>query len=607
MTESPQVLAQRAQQAMQEGRFDDAHPVLATLHAMLPTDPMVVLMQAYTYRAQGRGEEARAAFEKAIALQPEGPAIRGPYASWLVDLGEYEAAAAQYDAILASGQDLPEVHIDRLGALAHTSRRDEALADLAAFVERNPGLVRAANNLALFMRADDRMDEAEQVAADVLERDPGNARAARIVAQCRHEAGRDAGDALQQAARLAPEDLSLQASLAQAAVDDGRAEEGIALLEEAVAANPLWLEGHRSLADMKRQHTGDPDFAAHYEEAVRQAGDNPALWATWSSLVARVEGHEAALSIIERAEKALGSADAMLLARANSLSELGRFAEADAAFARLDPRGDLDHAKAYLRFLTMAKRFEEARDLGMALSDEGRADGETWPYTAIALRKLDDERWAWLEGQESFIRTFDLTDFRSRLPELRDELEALHVFRHQPIAQSVRGGTQTANILFRNQSPVIQDLVASLRDCVRDYIDGLPPRDAKHPLLRLPREGFRFSGSWSIRLTGGGFHASHIHTHGDISSAFYVTLPPSLQDGDESAASGPDRADNEAGWLALGEPAAELDTGLGPIRTIRPQQARLALFPSTMWHGTRPFDDGSRVTCAFDVVLKPYV
>ncbi len=239
----------------------------------------------------------------------------------------------------------------------------------------------------------------------------------------------------------------------------------------------------------------------------------------------------------------------------------------------------------------------------MALAEDGRADGETWPYTAIALRKLEDPRWDWLEGHESFIRTFDLGDFAARLPDLREALDRLHVFKHQPIAQSVRGGTQTANILFRNQEPVIQELVSGLRECVRDYIDALPPRDAKHPLLRLPRKGFRFSGSWSVRLSGGGFHASHIHTHGDISSAFYVTLPEDLASG-EGKRNG---SDPEAGWLALGEPAAELDTGLGPIRTVKPREARLALFPSTMWHGTRPFNKGERTTCAFDVVLKPYV
>jgi len=36
----------------------------------------------------------------------------------------------------------------------------------------------------------------------------------------------------------------------------------------------------------------------------------------------------------------------------------------------------------------------------------------------------------------------------------------------------------------------------------------------------------------------------------------------------------------------------------------RGEPARLALFPSVFWHGTRPFDDGERLTVAFDVVPR---
>ena len=74
---------------------------------------------------------------------------------------------------------------------------------------------------------------------------------------------------------------------------------------------------------------------------------------------------------------------------------------------------------------------------------------------------------------------------------------------------------------------------------------------------------------------------------GWLSSAFYVVLPPDL-------------GQNHAGWLTLGEPpAGQLD--LPPHRMIEPRPGRLALFPSWMWHGTRPFTEGERITVAFDV------
>jgi hypothetical protein len=41
--------------------------------------------------------------------------------------------------------------------------------------------------------------------------------------------------------------------------------------------------------------------------------------------------------------------------------------------------------------------------------------------------------------------------------------------------------------------------------------------------------------------------------------------------------------------------------GLAPYRLVEPKPGRLVLFPSTMWHGTRPFPAGERLTIAFDI------
>jgi hypothetical protein len=108
--------------------------------------------------------------------------------------------------------------------------------------------------------------------------------------------------------------------------------------------------------------------------------------------------------------------------------------------------------------------------------------------------------------------------------------------------------------------------------------------------LAFRRDFVRFSGSWSVRLLSGGRHVSHVHPQGWFSSALYVALPP-LED----------RGPEPAGWLTLGEPSNDLELDLPPFRLIEPKPGRLALFPSTMWHGTKPFAEGERLTVAFDV------
>ncbi len=100
----------------------------------------------------------------------------------------------------------------------------------------------------------------------------------------------------------------------------------------------------------------------------------------------------------------------------------------------------------------------------------------------------------------------------------------------------------------------------------------------------------RFAGSWSVRLSGQGHHANHVHPQGWLSSALYVALPAEAE-----------RGAGQAGWLTLGEPQAALGVELPPARTIEPRPGRLVLFPSIMWHGTLPFAAGERLTTAFDV------
>jgi hypothetical protein len=56
-----------------------------------------------------------------------------------------------------------------------------------------------------------------------------------------------------------------------------------------------------------------------------------------------------------------------------------------------------------------------------------------------------------------------------------------------------------------------------------------------------------------------------------------------------------------AGHIAFGTPPAELGLDLKPYRTTAPQVGHLAIFPSTMWHSTVPFDQGERLVIAFDV------
>jgi hypothetical protein len=88
-------------------------------------------------------------------------------------------------------------------------------------------------------------------------------------------------------------------------------------------------------------------------------------------------------------------------------------------------------------------------------------------------------------------------------------------------------------------------------------------------------------------LTGAGFHVAHVHADGVVSSAFYVAVPK-FEDSDRE------------GWLELGAPPADLRLDLKPLASVRPSPGVLALFPSFLYHATRTFGAGERLTVAFD-------
>ena len=79
----------------------------------------------------------------------------------------------------------------------------------------------------------------------------------------------------------------------------------------------------------------------------------------------------------------------------------------------------------------------------------------------------------------------------------------------------------------------------------------------------------------------------------------------STRDDDEDDEGGSEPVELEAVKSKKGEPDDNLGLDLPPWRKIGPKPGQLVLFPSWMWHGTRAFRDGARLTVAFDV-MPPY-
>jgi hypothetical protein len=332
-------------------------------------------------------------------------------------------------------------------------------------------------------------------------------------------------------------------------------------------------------------------FARSYDDALARMPTNLELRREQIIALVHAEQWEEALGAIASGRAAVGPNTMFDANEATIHSEMGEVERADILFASLADLPDVTIQLRRVRHFLRTGRMAEA-NLAIDPWLEGPQAYLFWPYASIAWRITEDPRWQWLEGDPSLVGVYDIADRLPPLDELADTLRRLHTVRGEPLEQSLRGGTQTDGNLFQQVDPMIVRLRETIRAVVAEHVAQLPPHDERHPFLGPDRtKPIRFAGAWSVRLSGGGYHANHVHPAGWISSALYVVLPPDLGEG-------------EAGFLALGEPQAQLKIDLPPTRVVEPKPGRLALFPSWMWHGTRSFGAGERLTVAFDVA-KP--
>jgi len=416
---------------------------------------------------------------------------------------------------------------------------------------------------------------------------PADAGIAHGLARTALEAGLPAEQFFERALHLAPRDGQVFAGLVAARLADGHGAEAERELAGLVERSPGWIGGHVQLAQLRSMLGMAGRTAESIERALADSPRSAELWLAQFDLHTKGEAFGELDAAIAAARKQ-GLAENLLLPYAAvAAAELGRTDEADRLFARWT---DGSERIWRIRHLLRSGRADDALPL-IDAELAGERASHAWPYASLAWRLTSDARSRWLEGEETLVRVFDLAPSLPPLGELADSLRAVHVAKGSFIDQSVRGGTQTDGPLFSRVAPEIQQMRAAVVAAVEEYIAGLPAIDPRHPLLGLRRDrAVRFAGSWSVRLRDAGYHVSHVHPQGWISSALYVALPDANRG-----------ADPHAGWLALGAPPAGLAPAPIEPHYVEPRPGRLVLFPSWMWHGTVPFGEGERLTVAFDV------
>ncbi|MEO7635688.1 MAG: putative 2OG-Fe(II) oxygenase [Sphingomicrobium sp.] len=483
---------------------------------------------------------------------PGGDALfRRATAAW--EARTFESILPELARALPTSRDHRLWHIHGL-ILRELERREEALPSLKRAVELNPQAVKSAHALARTL----------------------------------YEAGLPSIDAFGHALRLAPGDQDIVSDLALAFVGAGEVHTAVSGLEKIVARSPLWVNGHTQLSQLRWMEGERDGFTRSFSEALKLYPQAIDLWHAQITALIHAEHWDEALRVIADGRALLGDHPLFAINQAVIYAERGETAVADGL---LSPFVEVDDAPLQVRIVRHHLRAGRPQQAAAIIEQWlGRPEAFMfYPYASIAWRQTDPARWQWLEGDERFVGVYDIADRLPPLDQLAETLRGLHKLSGQPLEQSLRGGTQTDGDVFMQVDPLLVRLREAVRTAVAEHAAQLPPPDPAHPLLSARRDKIAFAGAWSVRLRSAGFHSNHVHPLGWLSSALYIALPPDIGVG-------------EAGVLTLGEPRSScFNIDMPPFRTVEPKPGRLVLFPSYMWHGTRPFGEGERLTVAFDV------
>ncbi|MGH8145031.1 MAG: putative 2OG-Fe(II) oxygenase [Rhodanobacteraceae bacterium] len=539
----------------------------------MPADPREILRTAASLLQSGRYVGAAGALRYALDLAPTDAEVVSAIAQvsartrTLITLGRSQEALAVLAPLAESSHASGELLMLCGYALMSLGRKDDAEAVLRRWAEQEPGNRDAAWRLAAALADNDKPVEAESVVR---------------------------------------RDIAHRGSAAEAAFVLGRSLLGQARFDEAetefrkvVQTKPDHQIAHSNLMELVWMRTGDVDEASHAIDMTLQAYPMlRGLRIAKARLLTSARMPQAALAEID-AGLALDAQDPALLKAAATIA-----LEFDGARALRYARRALSvvpHDRGALVAFGNASLavgdVRQALDIAAKLHALDPADGEAVAMQADALRIAGDPRYRELLDYRNFVQASYIDtppgwpDLAGYLHDLQSALTRAHTLHAHPIGNSLREGSQIQLLPEQSESDAIRAFPSAIDEPIRRYMQALGR--GKDPMRSRNTGRYQMNGIWSVRLRPGGFHVSHYHPAGWISSACYLHLPAAVT-----------RHGGE-GWLKFGEPAFATRATLGPEYFIKPEPGLLVLFPSYMWHGTVPFSGDTeecRLTIAFDVV-----
>lgn len=591
-----------ASQKLRGGQASEAYALLQSALKQAPRDADALALAAGAARQLGRAEEAVALFRRAVAERPKFAPLHNSLGAALKAAGDIPGARLAFERAATLQPDLFDATFNLGLLLSEQDAYEPAIAALQRAIALDPRRAEAHEALgnALVRAGEPAQGLSALKQAAVLK--PGGASIAHNIAIAQEALGDDAAAlaSFRQAVQLAPSQAVSWFAIGNVERRLGHQTAAGEAYRKTIELAPNHLDAHTAFTDTSWEAGDQQGHLTSYPYAIQRLPNDAGLRRAFAERLARVRHYEEAE---QQARAALAIESENVVGHdvlGKSLFGAQRYEDAAESFRRavaLAP-GEVAIWGRYAETLMRVDKLGHAHDALKRALELAPLDQENLARLSIVLRLLGEEgAYTSLVDYDALTRAIAVrppegfADIESFNRVLAPYLQAKHLTKQHPTDQTLRGGTQTLGSLFADPHPLVQGLRQSLYDAVEEFVAALP-EDKAHPFFGRRGSGLKFSGSWSVRLGCGGFHTNHIHPAGWISSAYYVSLPPEVAN-----------EESRQGWLKMGETNPDTSPDLPAERWVQPEEGKLVLFPSYVWHGTQAFDEGDqRLTVAFDVI-----
>ena len=604
----PVALAQsmrRIDGLLQAGRYREAHAQLETLVTEHPGHVEGLRLLAGTKRALGDGAQAEALLVRALAIDPTWTPALTALAELLLNAGRGAEAVPLLERAVGGAPPYPRAALLLVRHWLDTGRPAAALAAAAPWcngaVDAELAGLHVAAHAAL-----GRQREAVAHYRDLVAAAPDNPATRHALATALMAAGQpEESECMARRALSRPRPTAaLYHTHARSLIALERFAEAEQALRDCIGLAPRHVEAHDSLAQLIWMRTGNiVETTSALDHALERFEHDEALRASKAGLLLGAGDARGAYACLAPHASRSHASPALLIRTGLAALEFEPGIAVTLAQRALRAQPGNPTARnllcaAYLGVGDGTRALAECAVLLEANPD----DQYLIAMQTTALRLLNDPRHAALCDYDRMVMAQSLdtpsgwADFAGFLTDLIPRLNALHnPHGHRLLYQSLRRGTETTQDLSRSRDPVIRALFEVFVAPIARYREFIG--QGGDALRRRNRGTVRFNGSWSVRLHTGGYHTSHVHPRGWISSACYLQLPDSM------AAQANAMSPTSEGMLSFGTPGLVTTPSLSAEFALRPAIGQLVLFPSYFWHGTLPFhSDQPRLTVAFDVV-----